>query len=250
MKDLNQEIVDLERKIVETTLGPYGGKTRGIKRIESLNRRIKDRLAKIERAGILNKHPILKLDYLKVRSLVIMSKNIKRHSKYNDRLILNNQDRNETLIDSNDHEYLSQYSWNCIPGNWKNHSKGLHSNYYAVNNQHYQDAKGKNKVKQIYLHRVIWELHHGPLEQGMVIDHIDRNGLNNKIENLRAVTQTENCNNMRNNIRIIYKGEKMTLRQAANLSGFKYGTLQRRYSVNKEVGLFRELEYKAYETII
>lgn len=44
--------------------------------------------------------------------------------------------------------------------------------------------------KQIYAHRVIFLMHHGWLPN--LIDHIDGNKLNNKIQNLRAATMSEN----------------------------------------------------------
>jgi hypothetical protein len=40
------------------------------------------------------------------------------------------------------------------------------------------------------LHRIIYEMHNGAFEG--FIDHIDRNKLNNRIENLRVVTKSEN----------------------------------------------------------
>ena len=49
--------------------------------------------------------------------------------------------------------------------------------------------------KQIRLHRVIWEMHNGPIPDGLVIDHIDRDISNNRIENLRAVTIKQNSHN-------------------------------------------------------
>jgi hypothetical protein len=48
-----------------------------------------------------------------------------------------------------------------------------------------------------WLHRVIWELHHGMIPPNHVIDHIDRDPTNNQIENLRCVTQVENVHNSR-----------------------------------------------------
>jgi hypothetical protein len=50
-------------------------------------------------------------------------------------------------------------------------------------------------AKHIYAHRIIWVWMTG--EQPQTIDHIDGNGLNNKWDNLRSVTQAENVRNAR-----------------------------------------------------
>ena len=49
--------------------------------------------------------------------------------------------------------------------------------------------------KKLYAHRVAWMLTHGEIPDGLCIDHIDGDGLNNRIENLRLVTRTENQRN-------------------------------------------------------
>jgi hypothetical protein len=51
--------------------------------------------------------------------------------------------------------------------------------------------------KRLYCHRVIWEMVNGPIPDGLCIDHIDGNGLNNRVDNLRAVTLSENQRNRR-----------------------------------------------------
>lgn len=51
--------------------------------------------------------------------------------------------------------------------------------------------------KRYYTHRVIWELVNGPIPEGLCIDHIDGNGLNNSLANLRLATLSINQRNRR-----------------------------------------------------
>ena len=44
-------------------------------------------------------------------------------------------------------------------------------------------------------HRIIWQLTHGGIPSGMIVDHIDGNPLNNKIGNLRLVDAKRNSRN-------------------------------------------------------
>lgn len=63
--------------------------------------------------------------------------------------------------------------------------------------------------KQNYkAHRLVWVYHYGAIPFGKYIDHIDRNPLNNKIENLRLCTKSENMRNvgMQKNNKSGYKG--------------------------------------------
>ncbi|WP_272536299.1 MULTISPECIES: HNH endonuclease signature motif containing protein [unclassified Providencia] len=61
------------------------------------------------------------------------------------------------------------------------------------------DGKGYVRVmvnRKFYLaHRVIYEMHHGEIQEGHTIDHIDGDRLNNRIENLRSVTMSVNLRN-------------------------------------------------------
>ena len=50
-----------------------------------------------------------------------------------------------------------------------------------------------NKVTSV--HSIIWEMFFGPVPEGCVVDHIDRDTLNNNISNLRLATRSENSLN-------------------------------------------------------
>lgn len=46
-----------------------------------------------------------------------------------------------------------------------------------------------------YVHRIVWELHNGAIPFNLEVGHVDRDVLNNRIENLRLVTCAENQRN-------------------------------------------------------
>lgn len=53
----------------------------------------------------------------------------------------------------------------------------------TINNVHYM------------AHRVMWEMVNGPIPDGLSVDHIDGQGMNNRISNLRVCTHQQNrCN--------------------------------------------------------
>lgn len=51
--------------------------------------------------------------------------------------------------------------------------------------------------KRYYTHRIVWEMVNGPIPLGMCIDHVDGNGLNNRLSNLRITTLSGNQRNRR-----------------------------------------------------
>lgn len=66
----------------------------------------------------------------------------------------------------------------------------------------YENGKPRNvnislNGKHFYAHRVIWIIFHGKIPDGMIIDHIDGNAHNNRIENLRCVDYIHNSRNMK-----------------------------------------------------
>lgn len=82
-------------------------------------------------------------------------------------------------------------------------------------------------------HRVIWEIFNGPIPQGMEIDHIDGNGLNNRIENLRCVIHSTNCKNLPKRVD-----------NTSGSVGVTWGNKERRWIAvvgNRRIGAFREL---------
>lgn len=76
------------------------------------------------------------------------------------------------LIDDEDFELVSQYSW--------------HTNTNPSGNCYARGCKGKNR-KQILMHRLILRV-----SQNQFIDHINGDGLDNRKENLRITTHTQN----------------------------------------------------------
>lgn len=63
-------------------------------------------------------------------------------------------------------------------------------------------------------HRIIWEMHYGDIPEGSAPDHIDVDGTNNRLQNLRMATDSQNkCN---------------TPKYRNNTSGFKGVTRNKR----------------------
>lgn len=87
-----------------------------------------------------------------------------------DQIILKNGEI--VLISPEDYEMLSNYKWNI--------SKGRNTNY----------AVATINKKTVMMHRLI-----NNTPSHLVTDHINRNGLDNRRENLRSVTKSENGRN-------------------------------------------------------
>ena len=82
------------------------------------------------------------------------------------------------LLDDADADLVSSYKWHALPGR---------STWYATTT-----IKVEGKYKGLYMHRLIMGQ---PL--GLEVDHIDRDGLNNRRDNLRLATHMQNQVNCR-----------------------------------------------------
>jgi hypothetical protein len=89
-----------------------------------------------------------------------------------------NTDEKHFLIDKEDYEEVAKRYWHCAVG-------GL---YISSAYQHPTDGKRK----EIYLHNFVMKRYDFPGKGATEsIDHINNNGLDNRKENLRLVTQTQ-----------------------------------------------------------
>ena len=83
------------------------------------------------------------------------------------------------LVDDRDYEQLSQYKW---------YAKNEGNTWYAVRGSKKLDGKGKQKL--IRMHREIMNT-----QKGVMVDHRNGNGLDNRKENLRICTIQQNAYN-------------------------------------------------------
>jgi hypothetical protein len=95
------------------------------------------------------------------------------------------------IVDDDKYEYLNQWRW---------HAQKHGRTYYAVRTQSYY-------VNDIYT-RICIQMHHEVFGRKTYLDHIDGNGYNNQLNNLREAIQLENNRNMRKqeNCTSKYKG--------------------------------------------
>ena len=86
-----------------------------------------------------------------------------------------------TLVDNEDYEWLSQWKWHL--------TKNTHFPFteYAKRNR----PRAEKPDADILMHRMILRKH-GIKIGGKLVDHINHNGLDNRKENIRMATRSEN----------------------------------------------------------
>jgi HNH endonuclease len=82
----------------------------------------------------------------------------------------------EFLVDQDVYEYLNSYTWTWRCG-------------YAGRSRTKKDIPGN---RWVHLHREVLRLNNMQIPEGMFVDHINRVRTDNRLENLRVVTRSEN----------------------------------------------------------
>lgn len=85
------------------------------------------------------------------------------------------------IVDAADYEWLSQWKWHAL----NNHGRGR----YAIRGEKAEDGKQVT----VYMHRLIMSA-----GKGILVDHINGDGLDNRRINLRLATRHENMRNQHN----------------------------------------------------
>jgi len=88
------------------------------------------------------------------------------------------------IVDDYNFEFLNKFSWFAV------YSEKSKCFYARTSKTFYEN--GKRKQKTIAMHRLILSA-----KTGEIVDHINHNGLDNRIENIRLVTCIENSRNCR-----------------------------------------------------
>jgi hypothetical protein len=96
------------------------------------------------------------------------------------------------IVDDEDFEYLNQWKWFIF------NSRGI---LYVMRREYHKRINGKQKYQNIFMHRLLMNP-----PKNMVIDHLNRNSLDNRKVNLRICTHRENLQNTKKTNKYGYLG--------------------------------------------
>lgn len=85
------------------------------------------------------------------------------------------------IVDDEHYDYLNQWKWRALNKN---------GNFYAARNVNW-NLNGKSKQRSTMMHRVIAGI------TGFEVDHVNHDTLDNRSENLRVATRSQNMMNRR-----------------------------------------------------
>lgn len=63
---------------------------------------------------------------------------------------------------------------------------------YTANTRYPSGIGVSHRNRHYKAHRVIWEMHYGPIPKGMLVDHMNRDPFDNRLSNLRLCTRSQN----------------------------------------------------------
>ncbi len=115
---------------------------------------------------------------------------------------------------------------------WKQTGLSPNSNGYYVL------GYGGRKGKTIYVHHVVFRKFHGPIPEGMEVDHVNRDKQDNRPENLRLATRGMNHANCDRYEKgpggVVLTDEQRDEIQEETRKGASISALARRFSVSRD----------------
>lgn len=127
------------------------------------------------------------------------------------------------IVDSDDYEWLSQWKW-CAQ---KIERRGKIVGYYALRAVREDDGKQHTT----YMHRVVLGL---PRGREPLVDHVNKNGLDNRRENLRTADFGQNAANATR--------RRVDMARGVRFKGGKFEVAIRADGVSRYLGRFDSVE--------
>jgi len=143
----------------------------------------------------------------KTKFILHKDNNIKNNNINNLILLSRNQNNFEFIINNNEWREIPLYENRYIINKNgiikslltnKNLEENISKKYDTYKMVKLVDNNGKRKGYLI--HRLVYQSFNGEINANMVIDHINQNKQDNRLENLRMITQSENVKNCNKNI--------------------------------------------------
>lgn len=132
---------------------------------------------------------------------------------------------------------IAKQNWYYEKGNlyWNRDIKksNIKKGFLAGNKNSKKYLKVKLNGKEYYIHRIIFLLNYGFMPQ--YIDHINRNKLDNRIENLRQCTKAENNRN-------VSKWKKKELPKGVHLNGKNFSSQIMCNGIIYRLGTFKTIK--------